>query len=148
MLMAPVVVVENRGGFGALERARKVAAGNLWRIFFVGLGLLFVTLVFSLVLVTLAGLIGAMTGLQSGVAPDRSDPAVLLLQAGTTIILMLFQSAWTPVFAAAQLMLYIDLRIRREAYDIELLVQAVEERVQAAKDLASLAIPLPGQAGG
>jgi hypothetical protein len=148
MLMAPVVVVENRGGVGALERARKIAAGNLWRIFFVGLGLLFVILIFVLVLITLAGLIGAMTGMQAGAAPDRSNPAALLLQAGTTMILMLFQSAWTPVFAAAQLMLYIDLRIRREAYDIELLTEAVEERVQAAKGPASLLTPLPGQAGG
>src|SRR5262249_19227629 len=54
----------------------------------------------------------------------------LLVRAGLLLLDAVIQSAWLPVLATAQLLLYLDLRIRREAYDLELLTEAVEARAR------------------
>jgi hypothetical protein len=68
----------------------------------------------------------------------------ILLGAVVMLVTVLFQSAWTPVLAAAQLLMYLDLRIRREAYDLELLVAAVEARQSAEKSAATAGVPALG----
>jgi len=147
MLLLPIVVVENRGGLGAFHRARQLAAGNMWRLFFLALGLGLVVFIFLLVLVALAGLVASLLGTDQAETVDRSDSATLLLQAGVIVVSVLFEAAWSPVFTAAQLLVYLDLRIRREAYDVELLATAAEARAAAARS-SSLAVgPMPGQVG-
>jgi hypothetical protein len=84
-----------------------------------------------------------MLGANSAEPVDRSNTAALVLQAITTVITDLFGAAWSPVFAAAPLLAYLDLRIRREAFDLELLTTAVEARVSAAQAPTAA----PGQVG-
>jgi hypothetical protein len=141
--MVPIVTLENRWGIGMLKRAHQLSAGNLWRVFFVSLGLALVVLVFAFVLLALAGLIGALLEATPSQPVDRSNVALLVLQALVVVISVLFQAASSPIFAAAPLLAYLDLRIRREAYDLELLTAAVEERVAAMRAPA----PMPGQVG-
>jgi hypothetical protein len=143
LLLIPIVVMENRGGFNAFQRARRLAAGNLWRVFFVALGLGLVTIVFSVVLVAPAELPRALLGVGPSGALDRTNPVAVLLQAVSTVISNLFGAAWYPLFAAAPLLAYLDLRIRREAYDLEILTSAVEERVAATR----AHVAAPGQTG-
>jgi hypothetical protein len=142
-LLIPVVVTENCGGISAFQRARRLCAGNLWRVFFVVLGLALITVVFWVVLVALAELPQALLGAGPSGALDRSNPIAVVLQAVSTVISNLFGAAWYPLFAAAPLLTYLDLRIRREAYDLELLTNAVEERVAAAR----APVATPGQTG-
>jgi hypothetical protein len=148
LLLIPVIMVENRGWFGLLKRPRQLAAGNLWRLFFLALGLGLLALIVSGVLGALVVLIATTGGIDLQHPPDLSSGTGVLIWAGYLFVSALANSAWAPAVTTAQLLAYLDLRIRREAYDIELLTQAVEERVQAAKDPASLITPLPGQAGG
>lgn len=147
MLVAPIVVLENRGGTGALERARQLSSGQLWRVFFLSMSLLFVILVFTIVLLALAGLAATLTGTDQAPTPDRSSTAEIALQAVMTLVLVLFQSAWTPVLAAAQYLMYVDLRIRREAYDLELLAGAVEARVSREQRGAAEGMPALSRPG-
>jgi hypothetical protein len=143
LLLIPIVIMENRGGIGAFQRARRLAAGNLWRVFFVALGLALVTIVFSVVLVALAELPRALLGVGPSGTLDRTNPVAVVLQAVSTVISNLFGAAWYPLFAAAPVLAYLDLRIRREAYDLELLTNAVEDRVAAAR----APVATPGQTG-
>jgi len=64
-----------------------------------------------------------------------------------TLLLVLFQSAWTPALAAAQYLMYVDLRIRREAYDLELLAGAVEGRVEQERGAAAQGTPALSRPG-
>jgi hypothetical protein len=143
LLVAPVVMVENRGGIRALQRCRQLASGTLWRLFLMALAFWIVSTVFAIVLLTLAGLIVGLTGMQGEGPVDLSDPRVRLVQAAIILLLGLFQVAWTPVFTNAQLLAYYDFRIRQEAYDLELVVQAAEERARARAESS----PQPESAG-
>jgi hypothetical protein len=141
LLLVSIVTVENRGGLAAFRRARELSTGNLWRVFFVALGLVLVVLVFAFVLVGLAGIVEIMLGYNPSEPVDRLSTAALVVRAVATVISDLFGAAWSPLIATAPLLAYLDLRIRREAYDLELLTTAVEQRVAAARP--PLALPRP-----
>jgi hypothetical protein len=141
LLLIPVVMVENRCGIGALQRARQLSAGNLWRVFIIALGLGLVFLFWCCVLGALAGVAGALLFSNPSEPMDRSNTTTLVLEAASTVISDLFGAAWSPLIATAPLLAYLDLRIRREAYDLELLTNAVEERVAAAR----APVAAPGQ---
>jgi hypothetical protein len=141
LLLVPIVTVENRGGLAAFRRARELSAGNLWRVFFVALGLVLVVLVFAFVLVALAEIFVVMLGYNPAEPVDRSSTSALILQAVVTVVSDLFSATWSPLIAAAPLLAYLDLRIRREAYDLELLTSAVEQRLAVTR--APVAVPGP-----
>jgi hypothetical protein len=134
-----VVVMENKGGMRALRRCRELAAGNLWRLFFLGLGIAIVSTLVGIVMVALIGLVYEMTGAPGELPVHELDPRARLLQAGAALVAGALQAAWSPVFPIAQLLAYLDLRIRRENYDLELLTSGVEARVAARVDA-----PVPG----
>jgi hypothetical protein len=128
MLLVPVIVAE-RCGFGALARCRRLATGNLWRVVFLYLGLLLVGLIFLGVLGGMLELVHALTGTNMLLPPDRTNPTDVLTRAGFLIVDTVVQAAWLPLTPIACLLAYLDLRVRREAYDLELLTAAVETRV-------------------
>jgi hypothetical protein len=138
MLVVPVSVVERRG-FGALGRCRRLAAGNVWRLVFLYLGLLLVGVIYWGVLIGMLGLVRALTGTNALLPPDRSNPTDVVAHAGFLIADSVVQAAWLPVTPIASLLAYLDLRIRREAYDLELVTEAVETRV--ARPAAAPAAP-------
>ncbi len=137
LLLPPVVVVEKRTGIAALTRARQLAAGNVWRLFFLGLGLFLVSMVLGMVLVTLLGMVYGFTGTSPDAPLGPSDTRTMLLRAAVILVASFMQAGWTPVFLTAQLLTYLDLRVRREAYDLELLTAAVEARAAVIRTLAS-----------
>lgn len=141
LLLTPVVMVENRGGIGALERARQIAAGNLWRLFILALGLL---LVFFPVWSVVGAAIGVIAGLQAAVPPERTSAGTVLIEAGVMLVVAVIQSAWAPVLSTAQLMMYLDLRMRREAYDLELITASVEARAERARRSVPAGPAAPG----
>jgi hypothetical protein len=131
MLLVPVVIIERRGP-GALERCRQLARGNLWRLLFLSLGLTLVILIYLAVLGGLAALAAQLTGVNLLEPRAEGDTVGLLVRAGLLLADAVIQSAWLPVLATAQLLLYLDLRVRCEAYDLELLTEAVEARARRA----------------
>jgi hypothetical protein len=144
MLLMPIVVVENRGGVAAFKRARELSGGHLWRLFVLALGLGLAIFIFALALVALASVVVALVAPNQAEAIDLSNSAELLGEAVGIVLTILFQAVWWPLLAAAQLLLYLDLRIRREAYDLELLAEAAEARVAAARAAVSAVL---GQVG-
>jgi hypothetical protein len=119
-LAVPALMLEPVGIFGAIGRAVRLTRRQFWRL----LGIL--------LLVTLAvGVAGALLRAPFGIAGQvlvvgASDTGcglivyLLLTAVGTVVSSAVLQ----PFTAAISALLYVDQRIRKEAYDVELLSRA------------------------
>jgi hypothetical protein len=120
-LVAPViVVVEKMGPIAALGRAWRLSAGNRWRIFGIQVLLFILNLVLSLLIGGIFGGIAA-SGVQSGQGGQVGISVVQsLVNLASTII-------WAPVEWIAFTVLYYDLRVRKEAFDLQLAAEALPQ---------------------
>jgi hypothetical protein len=118
-LIAPViVVVEKMGPLAALSRAWRLSEGNRWRI----IGIQALLGVLNLVLsILIAGVFGALEA--GGGEPGQLGAANIvenLVNFASTII-------WAPVEWIAFTVLYYDLRVRKEAFDLQLAAEALPQ---------------------
>ncbi|MFZ2014077.1 MAG: hypothetical protein WAV00_09675 [Nocardioides sp.] len=117
-LAVPALMLEPAGVFGAVSRAVRLSARQFWRL----LGLLLLT---ALVVGFAGSILGApftIAGqlLLTGDSSHGLQAYVLLTSIGTVLTSAVLQ----PFSAAVVALLYIDQRIRKEAYDVELLSRA------------------------
>jgi hypothetical protein len=147
MLLIPVAVLEKQA-FRVLARCRQLAAGNLWRLVLLSLGLFAVMLVEGLLVVAIAALVIPLAGINPFLPPEPGNTGALLIYAAVMMVNTLLQSIGMPVYGIVLLMTYLDLRIRQEAYDVELLTAAVEARVEAARSREPAGAPVPGRVPG
>jgi hypothetical protein len=103
ILILQVAVLERRFGFGALQRSRELMRGNLLR----GFGVLFIG---TLIVSVLSGVLRLALGYIPLVGPIGSGLA---------------QAAGAAYTTAVMVLLYFDIRCRKEALDVELLAQLV-----------------------
>ena len=121
----PVLLVEGVGPKRALGRSRELVRGRWWGTIGVA--------VIGYLLVTIVG--GVLTGLLVGVAlasPDQSTVATTLSSMITT-----------PAVAAFATVLYIDLRVRKEGFDLLLLAQRLGVEPRDADAVAAPYLPPP-----
>jgi hypothetical protein len=111
----PVLLTEGVRGRRALGRSRSLVGGYWWRT----LGVVILGFLLSAIL---GGAIqGALVGLASVQSGDNSFGAIVL-----TIIAGTVSSVVTTPFSAAFVtILYFDLRVRKEAFDLQLLAQRI-----------------------
>jgi hypothetical protein len=95
------IIVEHRGPIEALGRSRELVKGTWWRVF--GIGTVFVLLLLAL------SLPGVIVGLVFGIFNDALGSLVITL----TNLLVL------PLLSVSATVVYIDLRVRKEGYDLE-----------------------------
>jgi hypothetical protein len=119
-LAVPTLMLEPVGVFGALGRAVRLTQHQFWRL----LGLL---LLVSLVIGVAGGILRLPFSLTGEVFLTTSDDTsyglviyLLLTAVGSVVSAAVLQ----PFSAAVSALLYIDQRIRKEAYDVELLTRA------------------------
>jgi hypothetical protein len=106
--MQAVVVLEHTSAGESFSRSRELARGNVGRI----LGTLLLTyLVFFIIVIAL----GAGVGMVVGVAGGNGVAARVI---GDVISSLLF-----PMVAVVTTLLYYDLRIRKEGFDLEVMAQ-------------------------
>ncbi len=106
-LASPIVAIEGKGAFASLGRSWKLAKSNAMRI----LGLWLVILVLSWA----AGAIAKLATFAMNFESFQTTYYVqTLLETGIHILLM-------PITAGAMALMYFDLRIRKEAFDLEVL---------------------------
>jgi hypothetical protein len=103
LLMWPVMVLEKTFGVAALRRSREIMAGNLLR----GFGVLFVT---GLIVSVLSGVFQLAASLVPVLGPVASGVA---------------QAIGVAYHTAVAVVLYFDIRCRKEAFEIEHLAQLV-----------------------
>lgn len=117
-LVAPVVIMtERQGPIEALRRSWRLTKGNFWRLF----GLLVLLFILnSLVLVLPLTLIQFVT---ITVMPLQM---IGPLNGVWSALNYLISVLWYPLLALTLTLVYYDLRVRKESYDLELRIQAVE----------------------
>lgn len=111
-LVYPCVIVEGVGPVGALRRSYRLVRGQFWRV--VGLLLLgsFIATLVSQIVALPFGIPGDIWGTWAG---------VVLASVGTAVSSLLS----TPLVAGLLTLIYFDGRIRREGYDLELMIRAL-----------------------
>ncbi|WP_110240776.1 hypothetical protein [Nocardioides gilvus] len=120
LFAVPVLMVERTGVLEALNRGSRLVSGHFWRV----LGISFLTVmvaqiasgVVSIPLVFL-GEVPALMG--------ASEAMVLVALIATQAISQIVATALvTPFLSAVTALLYIDVRIRKEAFDVDLLTRS------------------------
>jgi len=106
------VVLERLSPVAALRRSWRLTTGSFWRI-----------ALFYLVIVVvsgiLSGVLNSVAGLFIGSAPTITQASIQLLSSG---VIGIFTS---PFILILLTLVYYDIRIRREAFDIEMLAQSL-----------------------
>ena len=133
----PVLLVEGARPMRALGRSRELVSGRWW-------GTIGVAII-GYLLVSIVG--GVLTGLIVGVALASPDQNTVLGFTVNTIATTLSSMITTPAVAAFATVLYIDLRVRKEGFDLLLLAQrlGVEPR---DPDSAAAYLPPSGPVAG
>jgi hypothetical protein len=124
-LSVPTFMMEGRKGFRAYRRAFALVRGNWWRTF----GLLLITGILSGVVTLIADLLfgGLLRAVLGGTTAGRILVEFLLF--GVTYLCI------QPFQGAVLVVLSIDLRVRKEGYDVELLAS------QLGVDASSVSLP-------
>lgn len=118
-LPVPALMLEDVGVTGAIGRGYRLTAKQFWRTF--GIALL------TVLLVNIAGGILSFPislGGQLGVLAVGADNALLLLVASQALASVVSTAFVAPFSAAVASLQYLDQRMRKEAYDVELMRQA------------------------
>jgi hypothetical protein len=109
----PVLLVEGVGPFKALGRSRRLVQGRWW-------GTIGVAIIGWLLASVISGGLGALVlGVAASGAAQDTPVGFVLNTVATTLGSMLV----TPAVAAFATVLYIDLRVRKEGFDLFLLAQ-------------------------
>jgi hypothetical protein len=113
IISVPALLVERIGPVQAIRRSWELVRGSWWRSF----GILVVTLILELVLYLIfLAFFQALTAIIPGVGDDLRSA---LSAIGTTLVSALIG----PLVAIVVTLLYFDLRVRTEGYDLDQLAQ-------------------------
>jgi hypothetical protein len=110
----PVMLVEGIGGFGAIGRSFKLVEGRWWAT----CGRFVVAYILIGVLASVFGL--AFDEVVSGLGVSDTSTGALILDRFASFLVSLFT---TPFIAAVTTLVYFDLRVRKEGFDLALLAQ-------------------------
>ena len=113
-LAFPVLVGEGARGTGALRRSFRLVRGRWWPTF----GALLLAFMFQFFL-------GLVLGIPLGLLTAGWDSASAASLALTTAVSVVSSVVTTPFMAAVLVLIYFDLRVRKEGFDLELLSQGV-----------------------
>jgi hypothetical protein len=111
----PALLSEGLRGRRALARSRRLVKGRWWAT----LGLVFLGWLLALTVSS------ALTALAVGVAAQGARADTVLGFTVTTLAAIIAKSITTPFSAAYITVLYFDLRVRHEAFDLQLLAEHV-----------------------
>lgn len=114
-LTTPAIVMENLGAVAGMGRSKQLAKGNLGKIFLVFLIILLITWMLTYPLNFAAGLLAGLI--------SRGDPLISMFI--TQVAQFVPQIIVMPFSAAASVLLYYDLRIRKEGFDLEMLAASM-----------------------
>jgi hypothetical protein len=136
----PALLFEGVGGAAALGRSFRLTKGRWWATF----GAL---LVMYLIVAVISGILGLLFGATLIASLDNEALGAVIY----TIVNTLSSLITLPLFAAVLTIIYFDLRVRKEGFDLHLLARGVgssaptaPENVAASSGLGGFAPPTPG----
>jgi hypothetical protein len=118
-LPVPALMLEPIGVFGALARAYRLTSRQFWRTFGISLLTVIVVSIAGAMLGFPVGIIGQLLKLVVG-----SQYALLLLVVTQALQQVVTAAFATPFTSSVTSLQYLDQRMRKEAYDVELMQQA------------------------
>ena len=135
-LVPPVIVLEHQGAFDALRRAWSLARRRFWPI----LGCIFILYLFSWIVVNGPALIVSM--LLQQVPQSMGDSTMQLILTSTVqgLVSLVFALFYLPLQMTAIALLYFDVRVRTEGFDLAILAL----QASGATDLSgAMQAPVP-----
>lgn len=124
-LYLPAIMIEGVGGGKSLSRSGSLVGGHRWRV----LGIL---IVLSLITGVLTGVPAGLSGAISGVAGLSAGPGRVLLEIVSSILSAVVGSIFGSLSWIAETLLFYELRVRKEAFDIEQRLEAAEQSPPAS----------------
>lgn len=125
-LAVPACMIENLSVRDSLRRSKFLSQGSKWRIF----GVYFLSVFMAFVLTSVLELPVLLTHNVFTLAGQRS------MTSASLIWLQMAQFLGTaiagPIAAVAMALVYYDERVRKEAFDLQLMMQAMPETIQAS----------------
>jgi len=123
LFMPQAVMLDNTSGVGALKRSFNLTTGYWWRIF--GLWIL-ITLIIGII----QGLLGqGATLVNLGLGLVKTIPAYIPVATGGVLLTIIY-IVTQPLIVIAQTLIYYDLRIRKEGFDLLVLASDMAEDEQ------------------
>ena len=123
-IVAPVLIVVEQAGPGtALGRSWRLTSGRLWRCF----GYLILLMILNFVVLGLP-----MMVLQWAALILAAFQMIPWFSGAVTGVAYFLNVLWYPFLASALVLLYYDLRVRAESYDLDLRISQMEESVRPA----------------
>jgi MFS family permease len=119
-LAVPTLMLEPVAIFGALRRAVRLTSHQFWRL----LGLLLLVTLVTGVAGGILRLPFSITGQVFLASADETGYGLVIYLLMTAIGTVISSAVLQPFSAAVSALLYIDQRMRKEAYDVELLTRA------------------------
>jgi hypothetical protein len=113
-VVIPSIIVEDLGATQGLRRSWRLTAGSFWRI----LGVLVVAFLLTF-------FVAQLPGLTLRYAVELIAPISAITPVVDTVISQLSHVIALPLSMAITVLLYYDLRARKEGYDLEILAQEV-----------------------
>ncbi len=109
------VAIESKSTFDALRRSHELVKGNWWRVF--GIGVLFILLGIALLVPPIIGsvIVGSVNAVLS------------------SVVMVVAFALVTPVLYIGSTLLYIDLRVRKEGYGLQGLMDDLARRPKEAR---------------
>lgn len=132
-LVPPVVVLENQGVFDSVQRAWSLARRRFWPV----LGYVLVLALFSLIVVN--GPAGIVSFLLAQFLPTLGDPTTTLVLTSVVqgLVTLVFVLLYYPLQMAAFTLIYFDLRVRTEGFDLALLTMEASGSTNLAETMAA-----------
>jgi hypothetical protein len=133
-LVPAILVLEHATVFGAIARSWRLVRGRFWVAFGV---VVIVQVAFSVLAQVVSVPFSVLTGILPGVLAPTGDPdataiiAMILGAVLTQAVTLLIQAVALIVLATATTLLYVDVRMRKEGLDLDL-ISYVEQRQNGA----------------
>jgi len=113
-LTAQAIVVEKLGASAGMKRSKALVSGNLGKVFGLGFLIIIISWIIGQVFQYAGGLVAV------SVAAEDLMTATIIKQ----LFSMAGQALVMPISAGAFILLYYDLRIRKEGFDLEMLARS------------------------
>ena len=139
-LAVPVVVLENAGPTAAMKRSWELVQGSWWRIFGItalaGLVVGVIGFVLQIPFLVVEVIVGGGGSLMLGTTTAAAAPSLLAVFIGATGSIIA-ATCTRPISAGVTVLLYTDMRIRKEGLDLAL-HQASQRQALTGDEFASL----------
>lgn len=134
-LVAPVVVLERQSSSRAVFRAWQLARRRFWWL----LGFLLLLTLFGQLFVTGPALLAVLFAQGASGFGQAGDITAVIIQQTITVI---FSMLYLPIQLTAVTLLYFDVRVRTEGFDLTLLAKSDA----TVDDITDLTVPVKGEA--